>query len=48
MKRYKLWIKLNSQQTFHVVIEAEDWTHCQQIAFATYGRENVLNWTQVG
>lgn len=46
MKSYKLWIKLNSQQTFHVIIQASDRISCQQIAFATYGKENVLNWTE--
>lgn len=45
MKRYRIWIRLNTCETAFVVVFAESDYLAKRIAEATYGIGNVLSYT---
>ena len=47
MYRYQLWIRLNSSQTAHVVIMADNDLQAKMLGEAQYGHGNVLGYTQI-
>ena len=47
MYKYQVLIKLNSQQTAHTFVWADNDLDAKLLAEAQYGIGNVLHWTQV-
>ena len=47
MKRYKLWVLINSTQTAFTVVFAENALFARQLGEAQYGTGNVLNYTEI-
>lgn len=47
MYTYAVWIRLNPYQTANVRVYAQTDYQAKQIAEATYGSGNVLNYTRV-
>jgi len=48
MKRYQLWIRLNTHQTLFTIVFADNAYNAKQLGEAQYGVGNVLNYTEVG
>lgn len=47
MYQYQLWIRINPYQTANAMIYADTDYQAKQLAEATYGQGNVLNYTRV-
>jgi hypothetical protein len=47
MYQYRLWVRLNSQQSTYVSIYASSDYDAKMIGEAQYGSGNVLNWTRI-
>jgi hypothetical protein len=45
VKRYRVWIRLNTYETAFVIVFAENDYLAKRIAEATYGVGNVLSYT---
>lgn len=46
MKRYRVWIRLNTYETAYVIVFAETDYLAKRIAESQFGVGNVLNWTE--
>lgn len=46
MQTYQLWIRLNSTQTSHVLIQASTALQAKMLGESMYGLGNVLNYTE--
>lgn len=47
MYQYKVWVRLNSYQTAHVTVNADNDWQAKLIAEAQYGQGMVLNYSRV-
>lgn len=47
MYKYQIWVRINSYQTVHTIIYADNDIDAKMIAEAQYGVGNVLNYTRI-
>ena len=47
MNKYMIWVRINTLQTAHTIVYAENDFAAKQLAEAQYGVGMVLNYTQV-
>jgi len=47
MKQYRLWVRINSLQTAHTIVYAENDYTAKQLGDSMYGVGNVLGYTEV-
>ncbi len=47
MYRYQLWVRLNSSQTAHTIIFADNDLQAKMLGESQYGSGNVLGYTRV-
>lgn len=47
MFKYQIWVRINTYQTAHTVVWANNDFEAKMLAEAQYGQGNVLNYTRV-
>jgi len=47
MYKYQVWVRINSLQTAHTIVFANNDYEAKQLAESQYGVGNVLNYTRI-